>query len=183
MLLLDGLKAKGYAIYMRPPNCYLCERGLDTEDECELISFTKIPENVIKSVRGSIYPVPTHPDSTEWFCKEEHFNLAKQFKHLTYEEAVNQLKCITGKSREDSNNIKLDYLFVSECTLCGDVAGWTGVIEEESFEESIELGTLMYCYTCANSFLTVSGALQEYLKKSPPIFIPGRRLSDTEEPE
>jgi hypothetical protein len=34
-----------------------------------------------------------------------------------------------------------------------------------------------------NCYLTVSGALQEYLKKSPPIFIPGRRLSDTEEPE
>lgn len=183
MLLLAGLKVKGYAIYMRPANCYLCERGLDTKDECELISFTKIPANVIKSVRGLVYPVPTHPDNTEWFCIEEHFALAKQFKHLTYEEAVNQLKCITGTSREDCNNIKLDYLFVSECTLCGDVAGWTGVIEEESFEESIELGTLMYCYTCANSFLTVSGALQEYLKKSPPVFIPGRRLSDTEEPE
>ena len=165
---------------MRPPNCYLCEQGLGTEVECKLIYFTKIPSDVIKSMRGSTpntYPVPSHSDNAQWFCIEKHSKLAKQFKHLTYEEATEQLKCIIGENRKDSQNITLDELFMSECTLCGDTARWTGIIEEEGFEESIELGVLMYCNTCVNSFLDINGSLQEYLTKTPPIFIPGRSLS------
>ena len=80
---------------MKPPNCYLCERGLDTKDECDLIYFTKIHSNVINSETECIDTVPTHPDNAEWFCIEEHFALAKQFKHLTYEEAISQIKSFT----------------------------------------------------------------------------------------
>ena len=159
-------KTNGFKI---PPNCYLCKRGLDTEDKCDLIYFTETPLNVVKSLSINC-------DNAEWFCTEEHSRLAKQFKHLTYKEATEQLKCIIGETREDSQNIRLDGLFMSECTSCGAIARWTGIIDEEEFENSIELGVLMYCDNCVNSFLDIKGSLQEYLTKTPPVFIPGRRL-------
>jgi len=80
---------------MKPPNCYLCERGLDTKDECDLVYFTEIPSNVINSISEYVDQIPTHPDNSEWFCLEKHFDLAKQFMHLKYEEAIECLKSIT----------------------------------------------------------------------------------------
>jgi hypothetical protein len=42
----------------------------------------------------------------------------------------------------------------------------------------VELGVLMYCLVCSNQFLVCNGALQDFLRHSPPTFIPGRRLSE-----
>ena len=41
----------------------------------------------------------------------------------------------------------------------------------------VDLGVLMYCLVCSNQFLESKGALQDFLRDSPPTFIPGRRLS------
>ena len=89
---------------MRPANCYLCEKGLDTGDNCELVIFTKSPQDIIESSRKSnpdIYPVSNHPDNMEWFCLEKHYKLAKQFVHLTYKEAIGQLESILAVNRKD----------------------------------------------------------------------------------
>ena len=128
------------------------------------------------SSSSSIYTESSFFYNAEWFCTEDHSGLAKQFKHLTYKEATEQLMCIIGENRDDFQKIKLDDLFTSQCTLCGDIARWTGIIEKEEFEKSKGLGVLMYCDTCVNIFLDIKGSLQNYLTKTPPIFIPGRRL-------
>ena len=115
----------------------------------------------------------------------------------------------------------MDDLFSSECPACGNWAGWTGLIENQRFDElnaendleindpvvssstgqrtvdsgilnrilnlrktsadsidQVDLGVLMYCLICSNQFLESKGALQDFLRNSPPMFIPGRRLSD-----
>ena len=115
---------------MRPPNCCLCRRGLDTNDNCELLDFIKLPSEVVKSVQGSA-PVPDHPEHQEWFCLF-HLPMAIQFKHLTRNEAVSQLSSIEEESDEFANiDPALDDLFVSECPACGSQAAWLGIIEEE----------------------------------------------------
>ena len=161
---------------MRPPNCCLCRRGLDTNDNCELLDFIKLPSEVVKSVQGSA-PVPDHPEHQEWFCSL-HLTMATQFKHLTRNEAVSQLNAIVDESDEFEEVVPaLDDLFVSECPSCGSQAAWLGIIEEETALETFDMGTLMQCPDCSDRFLLTQGALQQYLKDSPPQFIPSRRIS------
>ncbi|SVD16342.1 uncharacterized protein METZ01_LOCUS369196, partial [marine metagenome] len=162
---------------MRPPNCCLCEKGLDTNEECELLTFIQLPTNVIKSAQGSA-PLPDHPEHQEWFCLFHH-PLATQFKHLTRNEAVTQLSSIVEESIDQLEKVApaLDDLFLSECPACGSQAAWLGIVEEERELETFDLGTLMHCPDCSDRFLLTQGALQQFLKNNPPLFIPGRRIS------
>lgn len=77
---------------MRPPICALCDRGLDTEVECETVAFTMTPEDIaVKNRMGREDVFLTyHPPHIEWFCLE-HAPLAKQLVHLSCDEAVRQL--------------------------------------------------------------------------------------------
>ena len=161
---------------MRPPNCCLCEKGLDTNEEGELLTFIQLPTNVIKSAQGSA-PLPDHPEHQEWFCLL-HLPLAAQFKHLTRNEAVAQLSSIVEESIDELTNVdpSLDDLFLSECPACGSQAAWLGIIEEEKELETFDLGTLMHCPDCSDRFLLTQGALQQFLTNNPPLFIPGRRI-------
>jgi len=147
--------------------------------------------------------------------------LATQLVHLTCTQAATQLQslAIDGSNSAPQRPI-LDDLFLSECPACGNWAGWTGLIEEQRFDEldaendleihdsasssstsqrtvdsgilnrilnlrkasddsmdQVNLGVLMYCLVCSNQFLESQGALQDFLRHSPPTFIPGRRLS------
>ena len=205
---------------MRPPICCLCDRGFETGHECELVAFTQVPEDVANSLRRGYEDPPEHPPHLEWFCPE-HAQLATQLVHLTCTQAVAQLQSLTA---DESNSVPhrpiLDDLFLSECPACGNWAGWTGLIEEQRFDEldaendleihdsvspsstskravgsgmlnrilnlrkasddsmdQVDLGVLMYCLVCSNQFLESNGALQDFLRHSPPTFIPGRRLS------
>ena len=206
---------------MRPPICCLCDRGFETGHECELIAFTQVPEDVANAVRRGDEDTPEHPPHLEWFCPE-HVQQAAQLVHLTCTQAVGQLQALyIDGSDSSSQEPILDDLFSSECPACGNWAGWTGLIENQRFDElnsennleindssassstgprtvdssilnrilslrktsadSIEqtdLGILMHCLVCSNQFLESKGSLQDFLRNSPPIFIPGRRLSD-----
>ena len=205
---------------MKPPMCCLCYHGFETGHECELIAFTQIPEDVVNSLRRGDKDPPEHPPHLEWFCTE-HVHSATQLVHLTCTQAVTQLQSLAvNEATSVPNRPIVDDLFLSECPVCGNWAGWTGLIEEHSFDElddggdqklhdpipssstsqapvgsgmldrilthrkapdssmdQADLGVLMYCLVCSNQFLECKGALQEFLRKSPPTFIPGRRLS------
>jgi hypothetical protein len=173
---------------MRPPECCMCDKTLGDGYECEMLVFKQVPADVIASVRGIQrvgYEIPDHPDHMEWFCSE-HSILAKQFLHLTIHETVAQLKSLIESYAGDRSlyrSLVLDDLFTSECPLCSNWAGWTGVIEEEyeyqrSPERETQIGPLMHCPNCEHRFQDLDGALQEFLRQNPPLFIPGRRLSD-----
>lgn len=174
---------------MRPPECCICDNSLENGDKCELVSFAMIPQEVIDQKQNSNpagLTIPDHPEHQEWFCMD-HIDMAKQFEHLTSREAVTQLKAILVPP--PGRNLKgpvLDDLFVSECPLCGDWAGWTGIIElEKSYETSdrnsittpVHRGALMHCPHCANRFMDIPGALRSFFEETPPLFIPGRRLT------
>ena len=147
--------------------------------------------------------------------------LATQLVHLTCTQAVDQLQSLSlDGSDSGSQKPILDDWFLSECPACGNWAGWTGLIEEQRFDEldaendqeindsatwsstsqrtvdsgilnrilnlrrtsddsmdQVDLGVLMYCLVCSNQFLESKGSLQDFLRHSPPTFIPGRRLS------
>ena len=205
---------------MRPPICCLCDRGFETGHECELIAFTQVPEDVANSLRRGYEDPPEHPPHLEWLCPE-HVQQATQLVHLTCTQAVDQLQSLSlDGSDSGSQKPILDDLFLSECPACGNWAGWTGLIEEQRFDEldaendqeindsaawsstsqrtveagilnrilnlrrtsddsmdQVDLGVLMYCLVCSNQFLESKGSLQDFLRHSPPTFIPGRRLS------
>lgn len=164
---------------MRPPECSICGKNLANGDKCELLSFAVIPQEVIDQTQRSNtsgMTLPDHPDHQEWFCLE-HVDTAKQFTHLTCSEALTQLRAILLPPPERNlKGIILDDLFVSECPLCSDWAGWTGIIEEKNSGLS-DRGVLMYCPHCGNRFLYVPGALRSFFEETPPLFIPGRRLT------
>ena len=53
---------------MMPPNCCLCDKGLETGDECELICFHKRPEQESRYAEAETRLIPDHPPNREWFC-------------------------------------------------------------------------------------------------------------------
>lgn len=76
---------------MMPPNCCLCERGLDTNDNCELVAFAKRPEDIqwYRAIEAS--GETGHPPNVDWFCAS-HVAGAREIAHLTIDEALAQLR-------------------------------------------------------------------------------------------
>ena len=170
----------GKGSIMRPPECCMCDKTLGDGCECELLVFKQIPADVIASVRGIQrvgYEIPDHPNHMEWFCSE-HSILAKQFLHLTIHETVAQLESLIESYAGDRSlyrSLVLDDLFTSECPLCSNWAGWTGVTEEEyeyqrSSEREAQIGPLIQCPHCGHRFQDLDRALQEFLRHPPFVY-------------
>lgn len=55
---------------MMPPNRCLCDKELQTGDECELICFHKTPEQEAWYAEAEARLIPDHPPNCAWFCKD-----------------------------------------------------------------------------------------------------------------
>ena len=81
---------------MMPPNCCLCDKGLETGDECELICFHKTPEQEAWHAEAESRLIPDHPPNCEWFC-EDHVETARSLVSLDLDQAL-------AKIRKNSNS-------------------------------------------------------------------------------
>jgi hypothetical protein len=70
-----------------PPNCCLCDKGLVTGDECELVCFRKTPDQEVWYTDAESRLLPDHPPNCEWFC-EDHFEAAWSLVSLDQDQAV-----------------------------------------------------------------------------------------------
>ena len=71
---------------MMPPNCCLCDKGLATDDECELICFHKTPEQEAWYAEVEARLISGHPPNCEWFC-EDHADAARRLIDLNLDRA------------------------------------------------------------------------------------------------
>ena len=72
---------------MMPPNCCLCDKGLVTGYECELVCFHKTPDQEVWYTDAESRLLPDHPPNCEWFC-EDHFEAAWSLVSLDQDQAV-----------------------------------------------------------------------------------------------
>lgn len=88
------------------------------------------------------------------------------------QELLMQLKAISQGARPRSQYAKtdLDWLFSTECPLCGEKAGWNGQVENVSGDITL----VMACPHCRNSFGWLAGNQQQQLRTTVPDFQPGR---------
>lgn len=64
-----------------PPNCCLCDKGLETGDTCELIRFFKTEsDRQWHAVAASEGEVAGHPPDCDWFCNL-HAAAVKNLRH------------------------------------------------------------------------------------------------------
>jgi len=90
---------------MMPPNCCLCEKGMDTGHPCELIAFKRTAEDenwhramqqeaadASRHLHEKAPPLPTsHPPETDWFCAD-HTTTARAHQSRTITEALNVIR-------------------------------------------------------------------------------------------
>lgn len=76
---------------MMPPNCCLCDNGLQTGHECELICFHRTPEQEVWHAEANSRPLPEHPPDCDWFC-EDHVHTARAFIALDLDQAVEVIR-------------------------------------------------------------------------------------------
>ncbi|MDA7915009.1 hypothetical protein N9018_02735 [Rhodopirellula sp.] len=66
---------------MMPPNCCLCDKGIESGDTCELISFAKTESDREWHVQATLGEGFTgHPPDCDWFC-DIHAHAAKHLVH------------------------------------------------------------------------------------------------------
>jgi len=76
---------------MMPPNCCLCDNGLETGHECELIGFHRTPEQEVWHAEVDLRPLPDHPPDCDWFC-EDHVDTARSFIALDRDQALEAIR-------------------------------------------------------------------------------------------
>ena len=77
---------------MMPPNCWLCDRGQNTGDECELIYFARTPSDQEWHDRVSEPGVfSDHPPDCGWFC-DLHADAAKSLVLRDITSALDHLR-------------------------------------------------------------------------------------------
>jgi hypothetical protein len=79
---------------MMPPNCCLCDKGLETGDACELVCFLRTAEDEAWHREMSDQPQFTgHPPDCDWFCSD-HLPTAYNLKHssLSLLQTLNRIR-------------------------------------------------------------------------------------------
>ena len=76
---------------MMPPNCCLCDKGLETGDECELVCFRRTAEQESWRAESDSRLFPDHPPDCEWFCKD-HVEVARAFIDLDLKQALEAIR-------------------------------------------------------------------------------------------
>lgn len=76
---------------MMPPNCCLCNKGLATGADCELVCFHKTPEQESWYAEAESRLIPDHPPNCEWFC-EDHLEAARSLVELDLDQALAKIR-------------------------------------------------------------------------------------------
>lgn len=83
---------------MMPPNCCLCDKGLETGDECELICFQKTPEQEAWHAEAETRLIPDHPPNCAWFCAD-HVEAARSLVDLDLARALAAIQAAENEVR------------------------------------------------------------------------------------
>ena len=77
---------------MMPPDCFLCDKGLATGNNCELICFAKTEsDHQWHTLAQSEAGLTGHPPECGWFC-EQHLETVKSLTHLTISSALQHIR-------------------------------------------------------------------------------------------
>ncbi|MCH2212550.1 MAG: hypothetical protein MK110_14695 [Fuerstiella sp.] len=76
---------------MMPPNCCLCDKGLETGAECKLLCFHKTPEQENWYAEADSRLIPDHPPNCAWFCND-HIDAAEALVDLDLDQALEILR-------------------------------------------------------------------------------------------
>lgn len=73
---------------MMPPNCCLCDKGIETRDKCELICFSKTEsDRQWHAMAASGLGIAGHPPDCDWFC-DMHASAVKTLHHCERSKAL-----------------------------------------------------------------------------------------------
>ncbi len=78
-------------IKLKPPICEICDEDIGESEECGLVYFKKRPSDLEWDKKASQPGFVGHPPYCAWFCVK-HYARAKELKHLTISEAIQQIK-------------------------------------------------------------------------------------------
>lgn len=101
---------------MMPPNCCLCDRGIDSGDVCELVCFQRTPEQQAWHAEADSRSFSDHPPDCEWFC-EDHVRTARSYRKLDCAKAVEAIR------REESWTVMQMDLFDRETASSASQSG------------------------------------------------------------
>lgn len=76
---------------MRPPECCICDREFNPQEEGGLIYFKRRPSDEAWDRDMKEKGYVGHPPYAEWFCKD-HYDIAHDLKHLPIDEALQLIK-------------------------------------------------------------------------------------------
>ncbi len=77
---------------MMPPNCCLCDNGIETGHQCELIYFSKTEsDQQWHAMAATETGFTGHPPDCDWFCAI-HTETAKSFIHVDLATALRHLR-------------------------------------------------------------------------------------------
>ena len=77
---------------MMPPNCCLCDNGIETGHQCELVCFSKTErDRQWHAMAASEKDFTGHPPDCDWFC-DIHVETAKTLSHNDLPTALHQLR-------------------------------------------------------------------------------------------
>ena len=77
---------------MMPPNCCLCDNGIKTGHQCELVCFSKTEsDRQWHAMAATATGFTGHPPDCDWFC-DIHTEAAKSFIHFDLATALRHLK-------------------------------------------------------------------------------------------
>lgn len=76
---------------MMPPECEICGKDFDPDDEGGLVYFKKTEECIQFEKRAEENGIVGHPPNAGWFCGE-HVEAATKLIHLPLDEALGILR-------------------------------------------------------------------------------------------
>ena len=77
---------------MMPPDCWLCDRGRETGDDCELIYFARTAsDQEWHDWAASPAGIPDHPPDCGWFC-DDHVETARSLVHCDLTSAMDHAR-------------------------------------------------------------------------------------------
>ena len=77
---------------MMPPDCWLCDRGQNTQDDCELICFARTAsDQEWHDQAASPFARPDHPPDCGWFCND-HIETARSLVHCDLKSALDHIR-------------------------------------------------------------------------------------------